>query len=108
MNPMNQMAVPPQFQTPHLDPYRIYDNPFPPVYRMSQSELNYEENFVVNSKSLEEKKKWHLSEASRLCLQMNEHIQKSKDCEQMIEMMKKMAEPRNHYYYGNGFFNTHI
>jgi hypothetical protein len=53
MNPMAQMAVPPQFQTPQFDPYRVYDNPFPPVYRMSQSELNFEENFVVNSKSLE-------------------------------------------------------
>lgn len=53
MNPMTQMAVPSHFQTPQLDPYRIYDNPFPPVYRMSQSELNIEENFVVNSKSLE-------------------------------------------------------
>jgi hypothetical protein len=37
MNPMTQMAIPPQFQNPQFDPYRIYDNPFPPVYRMGQS-----------------------------------------------------------------------
>ena len=80
LNPMAQMSLPTHFQTPQFDPYRNFENQFPPVYRMNQNDFNYEENLVVDTKSLEEKKKWHLSEASRLCVEMNEHLQKANTC----------------------------
>ena len=55
MAPMPEMAVTPQFSIPQFEPYRNFENQFlpAPVYRTSQNEFNYEENLVVDMKSLE-------------------------------------------------------
>jgi hypothetical protein len=54
MNPMPHMPVIPQFTIPQFEPYRNFENQFPPpVYRTTQNDLNYEENLVVDMKSLE-------------------------------------------------------
>jgi hypothetical protein len=72
MNPSPHITIPAQFSIHQLEPYPNFENQFPPsIYRTTQNEFNFEENFVVDMKSLEDKKKWHLSEATRLYVEMN-------------------------------------
>lgn len=94
------------FGIPNFESYQRYDSQFQSSYQMGAG-FGYEENFSVSVKDLEDKRKWHLSEASRLYAEFSEHLQRANNCEQMKQMMiKQMMEMRQGYFYPNGFTNS--
>jgi len=58
---------------------------------------------------LDDKKKWHLNEAGRLCNEMNEHLQQANSCEQMKEaVLNQMMDLRRQLYFPGHFANNQI
>lgn len=70
LNPMSSLPSAlsvAQLPSAAFDHFPNFDAQFPSSYRPSVNNFGYEENYTVSLKDLEERKKWHLSEASRLC-----------------------------------------
>ncbi len=63
---INQISSKSQLPASIFEPYQNIDNQFPP-----SRYVEFENNYSIGLKDLEERKKWHLSEASRLCAEMN-------------------------------------